>query len=398
MRKSRAFTLVELLVVIAIIGVLVALLLPAIQAAREAARRSNCTNNMKQFGIALYNYHDTLKTFPSGGCVANASEISGKLYASPHAMLLPYFEEEGLKGLYNSNKDWQQQRPDVVARRIGVYACPSASGENPNLDKLLEAIWIVGGVNNNYRELGATNYAFCKGVTDAYCLGPQGVTPKLATKAPGPPIVPVNKRGMFDINWAMNVRRISDGTSNTLAVGEAAHGPNWPVSSSTAQTQIWSTGTATPTQNSSYANQRLTIAPIDSFGQVRLAWQAWCASEPSYKSLNNQIGLNVSNIMACTLEPINKWPVTQAQADDSAPSNCTNSQPVRRAQQVPMWAAGRTCPRTSAATMSAAATSCLPTVRSISCKKISTCCCTRSCRRQWVAKSPNRQPNDACVG
>jgi prepilin-type N-terminal cleavage/methylation domain-containing protein/prepilin-type processing-associated H-X9-DG protein len=327
MRKSRAFTLVELLVVIAIIGVLVALLLPAIQAAREAARRSNCTNNLKQFGIALYNYHDTLKTFPSGGCVANASEIADDLYAAPHAMLLPYFEEEGLKGLYNNNADWQHQRPDVVAKKIAVYACPSVGGDNPNLDKLLEAIWIVGGVDNNYRELGVANYAFCKGVTDAYCLGPQGAQPKTATKAPGPPIVPVNRRGMFDINWAMNVRRVSDGTSNTIALGEVAHGPNWPVSSAAASVPIWSTGTATPTAASTYDNKRTVIAPIDSFGQVRLAWQAWCASEPSYVSLNAIIGLHVSNIMACTLEPLNKWPPTQAQSDDGALSDCRNSQP-----------------------------------------------------------------------
>src|SRR5471030_2714113 len=111
MRKSRAFTLVELLVVIAIIGVLVALLLPAIQAAREAARRSSCTNNLKQFGIALHNYHDSLKTFPPGGIV-NPANI-GTIFASAHAMLLPYFEETGLKGLYDSKQHWALQRPEV---------------------------------------------------------------------------------------------------------------------------------------------------------------------------------------------------------------------------------------------------------------------------------------------
>src|SRR5450432_159842 len=91
MKKSRAFTLVELLVVIAIIGVLVALLLPAIQAAREAARRSACTNNMKQYGIALQNYHDSLKTFPPLGA---ANLLTGDTFkASACVLLMPYFEE-----------------------------------------------------------------------------------------------------------------------------------------------------------------------------------------------------------------------------------------------------------------------------------------------------------------
>jgi len=314
---ARGFTLVELLVVIAIIGVLVALLLPAIQAAREAARRSNCANNLKQFGIALHNYHDTLKTFPSGGC--NKTAHPGDIYSSPHAMLLPYFEEAGLKGLYDSRKDWQHQRPDVAAKAVPVYVCPSIGGENPYWDKALENIFIITGVGNMYREFGTTNYAFCKGVTDVWCSGPGG-TP------PGPPTVPVSERGMFDFNWAVNARKVTDGLSNTIAIGEAAHGPRWlcaadvgpmtPGGYKIGSAQVWNTATMPAT----YDNRRIDIAGsptpgVNSQGDPMLCWQAWIASEPSFTQLVTAGSYYIGSVMGCTLEGMNKAPVTSAFAD-----------------------------------------------------------------------------------
>ena len=323
MRKSRGFTLVELLVVIAIIGVLVALLLPAIQAAREAARRSNCVNNMKQHGIALQNYHDTLKTFPAGGCVRTAGDLRGGtapdgIFQSPHAMLLPYFEDEGLRGLYAMKQDWWHQDPTVVATAIPVFVCPSSGGDNPYLDKFLQAIWIQGGVNNNYNELGVAGYAFCKGTNDAYCLAPGNLPP-------GPPTVPAVQRGMFDYNWAVNVRKIADGLSNTIAMGEATWGPAWPVSNSIHDATIWS---GSP-PNVSYQNTRTQLPPPNPYGQTSLCWQAWVAAQPPFTSLQAVAPLYVGNIMCCTLEPINKWPPTQAIHNDTSggPTNCTQSQP-----------------------------------------------------------------------
>src|SRR2546423_14740839 len=100
--SDRAFTLVELLVVIAIIGVLVALLLPAVQTAREAARRMQCSNNLKQIGIALHNHHDLLKTFPPGQI---HTTTSGEPYTTTWGIeLLGYLEQGSLQGRWDKTQ------------------------------------------------------------------------------------------------------------------------------------------------------------------------------------------------------------------------------------------------------------------------------------------------------
>lgn len=325
--KRRGFTLVELLVVIAIIGVLVALLLPAIQAAREAARRSNCTNNLKQFGVALHNYNNTLKTFPPGGIVD--VNDPGNWYGSFHGMLLPFFEEAGLKGIYDSSRDWQHQTairvdqtdptsPAVVPQTvIPVFICPSSSGEAAFEDRLLNEIFFIG-VAGSYQagqKYAATNYAVCKGITDAWCVGPN-------RSAPGPPAVPIGERGLFDLNWAVPLRKITDGTSNTIAMGEAAHGPNWPLAHAEPNQTIWTGAT--------YDNQRINlITPDPAFGP-RYANQAWIAAQPSYDGVEGPLGLYFASIYACTLEPPNKKPVTQTRAATSAGQyfKCGKSQPA----------------------------------------------------------------------
>src|SRR6187399_915065 len=107
--SRKAFTLIELLVVIAIIAILIALLLPAVQQARESARRTQCKNNLKQFGLALHNYHDTHNTFP-GGVVGNAHEIGVGLSSwvgwSGVSMLLPFVDQAPLYSTLDFNVYW----------------------------------------------------------------------------------------------------------------------------------------------------------------------------------------------------------------------------------------------------------------------------------------------------
>src|SRR5215813_7902792 len=140
----RGFTLVELLVVIAIIAVLVALLLPGVQAAREASRRSSCTNNLHQIGIAIHNYHDVKKSLPSSIRPPQAPTIR----AGSLTFLLPFVERQDLWDLYDMKQQWSATSnvQNVTGNRIAVYECPSSPKTTKDHDPSvgLTAIVAVG--------------------------------------------------------------------------------------------------------------------------------------------------------------------------------------------------------------------------------------------------------------
>ena len=118
MRRSKAFTLIELLVVIAIIAVLIALLLPAVQQAREAARRSQCKNNLKQLGLALHNYHETYNTFPFGQVITNSFSATSQL--------LPYLDQAPLYYTIDFSKPYNDLVNNAARlTEIPLLRCPS---------------------------------------------------------------------------------------------------------------------------------------------------------------------------------------------------------------------------------------------------------------------------------
>jgi prepilin-type N-terminal cleavage/methylation domain-containing protein len=148
-RRFRGFTLVELLVVIAIIGLLIALLLPAVQAARESGRRTQCVNNLREIGLALHNYHDALKSFPPayliqpGGGGINGPPDPLTRDAGPGwawgMLLLPYLEERPLYDKIDFNRPcWDSVNDLLVRRQPKVFLCPSATGTREPMNVVSE--------------------------------------------------------------------------------------------------------------------------------------------------------------------------------------------------------------------------------------------------------------------
>jgi prepilin-type N-terminal cleavage/methylation domain-containing protein/prepilin-type processing-associated H-X9-DG protein len=203
MKLRRAFTLIELLVVIAIIGILVALLLPAVQAARESARRLNCTSNLKQFGVAVQNYHDSLKFFPG---VRDSYPFSFAV----HAHLLPFMEQQALfeqidfTGWKGANSTYKGANAIPAQTAVSVFSCPSDRGAVPG------GAGATPGVT-----FGGTNYVSCTG------------TGRSASGVFNGDYVTAD--GLFILAGAagthpLAMRDILDGTTNTAAFSESVYG------------------------------------------------------------------------------------------------------------------------------------------------------------------------------
>ncbi len=232
----RAFTLVELLVVIAIIGVLVALLLPAIQAAREAARRSQCVNNQKQIGLAILNYESGKKHIPPGALMNEGS--AWNIY------LLPFLEETNafawakIGDNKNFNSQWghpggpyddaaklpeNERNVKVIETTISAFRCPSAALPEHQQDVTADSWWIMKRAPASYlgvatglqtRQYNGGQVYFLKGHPNPedgneFYEGADGV------------FYGIDKDDLAD--KGIKINQIEDGTSNTIMVGEALH-------------------------------------------------------------------------------------------------------------------------------------------------------------------------------
>jgi prepilin-type N-terminal cleavage/methylation domain-containing protein len=189
--KRQAFTLVELLVVIAVIGMLIAMMLPAVQQTRESARRTQCTNNLKQLGLALQNYQSAKKTFPTACTLAIGAPSHS---FSVHAQLLPYIEEANLERLIDFSLSYTVQ-PEVTKTRVDLFLCPSEENTQPK---------VLG--NSTYYP---SNYAINFGTWFIWN-----------------PITQQIGDGAFGVNKKMKPSHFEDGLSKTLAMAEVkAHQP-----------------------------------------------------------------------------------------------------------------------------------------------------------------------------
>jgi prepilin-type N-terminal cleavage/methylation domain-containing protein len=194
--RPSAFTLVELLVVIAIVGVLVALLLPAVQAARESARAVQCQNNLKQMGIGLLNYHDAYKTFPRGGWDPTSTGLSWG------SAILPRIEEQPLYDALNRKVPYTDPANVAPGRTVlPVLICPSSHRDN--LYRSSPDLPSTSTVQYARSDYGAVN-------------GERGLRSPTATNTP--------ERGAMILANNISLNMITDGTSQTILVGEAPEG------------------------------------------------------------------------------------------------------------------------------------------------------------------------------
>jgi prepilin-type N-terminal cleavage/methylation domain-containing protein/prepilin-type processing-associated H-X9-DG protein len=209
--RHQGFTLIELLVVIAIIGVLIALLLPAVQKVREAANRASCQNNLKQIGLGMLNFESAQGGFPPSA--TTGATASAPYYPYQHswsAALLPYIEQTASFNLYHYNRNWDDPvNRQAIQTYLKLFNCPTTP-EQPRVDTTIAVAPAAG----DYHAVNAI-----KGFVCSACFG-----------------IPYHTSDSKDLPWLVGamqrdqltpIARITDGTSNTILVAEDAGRPTW---------------------------------------------------------------------------------------------------------------------------------------------------------------------------
>jgi prepilin-type N-terminal cleavage/methylation domain-containing protein/prepilin-type processing-associated H-X9-DG protein len=319
--SARGFTLIELLVVIAIIAVLIALLLPAVQAAREAARRAQCTNNLKQIGLAFANYESTNQMYPPGGVTlvsgfstaSNWGAEAGNNGVSWVALILPYFEQNVVYSSINFNLSVNTNFVTTFATawytRLAVMSCPSdgdqqgfrnvgsGNGDGQDISTTSNGIPIPPPPGGGTPMIPVENYLASFG--DNYCIGCNNSGITFPTETPyttWPPVAgqprigwpgeqgtlldincgtsgsPGSLRGMFDVstNQTVKLASITDGTSNTIAAGEGL-----PAQRADNNVWEWNSGANGTTVPINYFSPQSCSVSGNGWGSTN--WQSRCA-------------------------------------------------------------------------------------------------------------------------
>ncbi len=237
MQQRRAFTLIELLVVIAIIAILIALLLPAVQQAREAARRTQCRNHLKQLGLALHNYHDLHNVLPPAylGSPSQTGTAFGVNFPDDNrngpsglawgALLLPMLDQTPLYNQFDSREPmWAPQHATAVRTRVSVFLCPSVSGGSEGFELHRYTAGDHESPTNPAPYAQGIFLAHSHYVTMAGTQGPWARPAAVSNDFTTPEVVPgvgsVTIDGPFFRNARIRLADITDGTSNTVFLSE----------------------------------------------------------------------------------------------------------------------------------------------------------------------------------
>lgn len=264
--KRRGFTLIELLVVIAIIAILIALLLPAVQQAREAARRSSCKNNLKQWGLALHNYHDVHNVFPPAWMNAGSTRYPAPVGAANvrnmtgHMMLLPFLEQDPLYQQINFNSaagpndvyNGGTMPPAQAALNVdlaGVFKCPS---DSPGTEPV------------TYNSSPTSSLVVQNGRKTSYAFNSYLYTPIYSYR-----YSTISQYAPFGADGAAKIRDITDGTSNTVLMGEKLMKPH--------NSDYYAT----------YWNQATYYSAIGVYAYSSYYNRRYSSSGPNYKYLYN---------------------------------------------------------------------------------------------------------------